>query len=586
MDAWLAVMCFNTVEGGKKNLPKPASWADLANPVYKDSIVMPNPASSGTGYQAVYAWIQMMGEKAAWEFMDKLHQNIAVYTHSGSAPCVQAAKGERIIGIGFDMRGAKEKTGGAPIDIIMAKEGAPWDMEATAIMKGTKNLAAAQKLADFAVSKGAYELYGKYYAIVGYPGHQSGAAQLSAERRCCDGQDRPRQDGRGAREDPRRVDQALRLASRRRSNVEPGVLNANTMRPPPAPTARCGPLSLCRRKPQSTADAPYLRIEHLTKQFGAFAALKDISLEIFPRRIRLFPGPSGCGKTTLLRAIAGLDIQTSGRIFQADKEISKLPASHRDFGIVFQSYALFPNLTVAANIGYGLVSRGCPGSRSGRASSELLKLVGLPESGRKYPAQLSGGQQQRVAVARALALSPGLLLLDEPLSALDARVRAHLRTEIRSLHQRLRITTIMVTHDQEEALTMADRIVVMNQGVIEQVGTPTEVYRKPATAFVADFVGRTNFLPAWWSTAARALLRHRSRVRARHQARRRPRRDARHPARGRRRAQHRRRPIRTRSGAHRRDRIPGLVLPRRSCDQWRRSGTRRRLLDQHRARSR
>jgi len=170
MDAWLAVMCFNTVEGGKKNMPKPASWADLANPVYKDSIVMPNPASSGTGYQAVYAWIQMMGEKQAWEFMDKLHQNVAVYTHSGSAPCVQAAKGERVIGIGFDMRGAKEKTGGAPIDIIMAKEGAPWDMEATAIMKGTKNLAAAQKLADFAVTKGAYELYGKYYAILGYPG--------------------------------------------------------------------------------------------------------------------------------------------------------------------------------------------------------------------------------------------------------------------------------------------------------------------------------------------------------------------------------------------------------------------------------
>jgi len=170
MDAWLAVMCFNNVEGGKKNLPKPTSWADLTNPVYKDSIVMPNPASSGTGYQAVYAWTQIMGEKAAWEFMDKLHQNIAVYTHSGSAPCVQAAKGERVIGIGFDMRGAKEKTAGAPIDVILAKEGAPWDMEATAIVKGTKNLAAAQKLADFAVSKKAYELYGKYYAIVGYPG--------------------------------------------------------------------------------------------------------------------------------------------------------------------------------------------------------------------------------------------------------------------------------------------------------------------------------------------------------------------------------------------------------------------------------
>lgn len=170
MDAWLAVMCFNNVEGGKKNMPKPTAWGDLTNPVYKDSIVMPNPASSGTGYQAVYAWIQIMGEKAAWDFMDKLHQNVAVYTHSGSAPCVQSAKGERVIGIGFDMRGAKEKTGGAPIDVILAKEGAPWDMEATAIMKGTKNLTAAQKLADFAVSKKAYELYGKYYAIVGYPG--------------------------------------------------------------------------------------------------------------------------------------------------------------------------------------------------------------------------------------------------------------------------------------------------------------------------------------------------------------------------------------------------------------------------------
>jgi iron(III) transport system ATP-binding protein len=242
--------------------------------------------------------------------------------------------------------------------------------------------------------------------------------------------------------------------------------------------------------------APYLRIERLTKQFGAFAALKDISLEIFPGEFVCFLGPSGCGKTTLLRAIAGLDIQTSGRIFQADKEISALPASRRDFGIVFQSYALFPNLTVAANVGYGLVSHGMQKVEIATRVADLLRLVGLPDSGRKYPAQLSGGQQQRVAVARALALSPGLLLLDEPLSALDARVRAYLRVEIRRLHQRLGVTTIMVTHDQEEALTMADRIVVMNQGVIEQVGTPTEVYRRPASAFVADFVGTTNFLPA------------------------------------------------------------------------------------------
>jgi iron(III) transport system ATP-binding protein len=247
---------------------------------------------------------------------------------------------------------------------------------------------------------------------------------------------------------------------------------------------------------QAGAGKPYLRIERLNKLFGAFAALKDIALEINQSEFICFLGPSGCGKTTLLRAIAGLDVQTSGRIFQAGKEISNLPSSHRDFGIVFQSYALFPNLSVAANVGYGLVSRKLPRVEIETRVNDLLRLVGLPEAGRKYPAQLSGGQQQRVALARALALSPGLLLLDEPLSALDARVRAHLRVEIRRLHQRLGVTTIMVTHDQEEALTMADRIVVMNQGVIEQIGTPTEVYRKPASAFVADFVGTTNFLPA------------------------------------------------------------------------------------------
>jgi len=247
----------------------------------------------------------------------------------------------------------------------------------------------------------------------------------------------------------------------------------------------------------SAQGAPYLRIERLVKQFGSFTALKDISLQIQPGEFVCFLGPSGCGKTTLLRAIAGLDIQTSGRIFQAGKEISTLPASKRDFGIVFQSYALFPNLTVEANVAYGLVSRGGVSKVEVKTRvADLLQLVGMPEAARKYPAQLSGGQQQRVALARALALSPGLLLLDEPLSALDARVRAHLRGEIRHLHQRLKITTIMVTHDQEEALTMADRIVVMNQGVIEQVGTPTEVYRKPSSAFVADFVGTTNFLPA------------------------------------------------------------------------------------------
>jgi iron(III) transport system substrate-binding protein len=170
MDAYLSVICFNTVEGQKANAPKPASWADLTNAAYKGKIVMPNPASSGTGYLTVAAWLQVMGEEKAWKFMDALHENVAVYTHSGSAPCVQAARGERLIGIGFDMRGASEKTKGAPIDLVLPKEGAGWEMEASAIVKGTKNLAAAQALLDWAVSKKANEMYGKYYAIVGYPG--------------------------------------------------------------------------------------------------------------------------------------------------------------------------------------------------------------------------------------------------------------------------------------------------------------------------------------------------------------------------------------------------------------------------------
>jgi iron(III) transport system substrate-binding protein len=168
MDAFLSVVCFNKPEGEKHKAAAPASWSDLAKPEYKDQVVMPHPASSGTGYLTVAAWIQIMGEKAAWDFMDKLHQNIAVYTHSGSAPCVQAAKGERMAGIGFDMRGAREKTNGAPIDIILPKEGAGWDMEAASIVKGTKNLDAAKKVADWVASKAANELYGKYYAIVAH----------------------------------------------------------------------------------------------------------------------------------------------------------------------------------------------------------------------------------------------------------------------------------------------------------------------------------------------------------------------------------------------------------------------------------
>jgi iron(III) transport system ATP-binding protein len=234
----------------------------------------------------------------------------------------------------------------------------------------------------------------------------------------------------------------------------------------------------------------------VSKRFDKFVALRDVSLSVGQGELVCFLGPSGCGKTTLLRIIAGLETQSEGRVIQNGRDISALPPAQRDYGIVFQSYALFPNLTVAANVGYGLVNRRLSSARVRARVTELLKLVGLPGSEPKYPSQLSGGQQQRIALARALATSPGLLLLDEPLSALDALERVRLRGEVRQLQRKVGVTTIMVTHDQEEALSMADRVVVMNQGALEQVGTPREIYEQPASPFVADFVGRVNVLDA------------------------------------------------------------------------------------------
>ncbi len=182
MDAWLAVVCYNNIEGPKKNAVAPKTWKDLAKPEYKGQIVMPHPASSGTGYLVIAAWLQLWGEQDGWKFMDQLHDNIAVYTHSGSAPCVQAARGERLIGIGFDMRGASEKTKGAPLDLIVPSEGVGWDMEATSIVKGTKNLEAAKKLADFAATAKANEiLYGKNYALVAHPAVKAAPANYPAD---------------------------------------------------------------------------------------------------------------------------------------------------------------------------------------------------------------------------------------------------------------------------------------------------------------------------------------------------------------------------------------------------------------------
>ncbi|MBM7716585.1 iron(III) transport system ATP-binding protein [Bacillus thermophilus] len=239
----------------------------------------------------------------------------------------------------------------------------------------------------------------------------------------------------------------------------------------------------------------FLKIQHVTKTYGNFVALYDINFTVEKGEFVCLLGPSGCGKTTLLRIIAGLEQPNAGsKIVMGGQDVTKWPPHKRDFGIVFQSYALFPNLTVAQNIAYGLKSKRLSKSDIKEKVQECLAQVNLERVRDHYPTQLSGGQQQRVALARALALSPSFLLLDEPLSALDAKVRMHLRMEIRHLQEQLGVTTIMVTHDQEEALSMGDKIVVMNDACIEQIGSPIEVYEQPITPFVADFIGTANFI--------------------------------------------------------------------------------------------
>jgi iron(III) transport system ATP-binding protein len=240
----------------------------------------------------------------------------------------------------------------------------------------------------------------------------------------------------------------------------------------------------------------FLSLRGIEKSFGASRVLDGIDLDIEPGEFVCLLGPSGCGKTTLLRIVCGIERADRGQILLGGQDIAGLPPAARGFGVVFQSYALFPNLTAAQNIAYGLHPTGALAREMAKRSREMLDLVGLTAHADKYPVQLSGGQQQRVALARALAPNPRLLLLDEPLSALDAQVRASLRGEIRALQKRLGIVTIMVTHDQEEALSMADRVVLMHDGRIEQAGTPDELYRQPRTRFVAGFVGRMNMLPA------------------------------------------------------------------------------------------
>ncbi len=240
----------------------------------------------------------------------------------------------------------------------------------------------------------------------------------------------------------------------------------------------------------------FIEISHLKKSFGPNTVVHNFSLSIEKGEFVSFLGPSGCGKTTILRMIAGFENATSGSLHVGGVEMTNLPPAKRNVGMVFQAYALFPNLTVAGNIGFGLKIAGKERGEIDARVAEMLELIKLPDLGDRYPYQLSGGQQQRVALARALAIKPQVLLLDEPLSALDAKIRVSLREEIRSLQRELGITTVFVTHDQEEALSISDRIVVMNQGRADQIGTPSEIYNNPATRFVASFVGTLNLFEA------------------------------------------------------------------------------------------
>jgi putative spermidine/putrescine transport system ATP-binding protein len=240
----------------------------------------------------------------------------------------------------------------------------------------------------------------------------------------------------------------------------------------------------------------YLEINHLEKSFGPARVVKDFNLGIQKGEFVSLLGPSGCGKTTVLRMVAGFETPSSGVININGKDVVQQRPNQRNIGMVFQAYALFPNLTVAQNVGFGLKIKGVGRAESDARVAEMLALIGLPDLGNRFPFQLSGGQQQRVALARALAVKPSVLLLDEPLSALDAKIRVSLRTEIREIQRKLGITTIFVTHDQEEALSISDRIVVMNGGIAEQVGAPFEVYNRPTTKFVASFVGTLNTFDA------------------------------------------------------------------------------------------
>jgi putative spermidine/putrescine transport system ATP-binding protein len=250
----------------------------------------------------------------------------------------------------------------------------------------------------------------------------------------------------------------------------------------------------------------YLSISHVTKQYGDTVVVDDFNLDIEKGEFVSFLGPSGCGKTTTLRMVAGFEIPTAGKILLDGADITDKAPNQRNVGMIFQAYALFPNMTVAQNIGFGLSVRKESKEMVAQRVDEMISLINLEKHATKYPYQLSGGQQQRVSLARALAIHPQVLLLDEPLSALDAKIRVSLRAEIRTIQKKLGITAIFVTHDQEEALSISDRIVVMNSGLMEQVGTPFEIYNFPTTVFAANFVGSLNNASAEVVDPANSLI--------------------------------------------------------------------------------
>ncbi|MGY2895322.1 ABC transporter ATP-binding protein [Deinococcus sp. UYEF24] len=240
----------------------------------------------------------------------------------------------------------------------------------------------------------------------------------------------------------------------------------------------------------------YLTAENISKTYGTNVALTPLNLSLDQGELVTLLGPSGCGKTTLLRIVAGFNMPTTGRVLLGGRDVTPLPAAKRQMGMVFQAYSLFPNLNAEDNVRFGLKVRGTNAAESEKRLKTLFELIGLEDARKRYPHQLSGGQQQRVALARALAIEPQVLLLDEPLSALDAQVRLNLRDEIRRVQRETGTTTLFVTHDQEEALAISDRVVVMDKGRIAQLGTPEDIYRRPATPFVAEFVGTANGLDA------------------------------------------------------------------------------------------